>query len=82
MTSQDASSDSEQQGIIVNGEQVPDTPSGISLLDLLNRRGLDPKEASGLAVAVNEEVVHRSAWKGTMLGEGDRVEIVGATQGG
>ena len=82
MTTQDASFDSKQQGIIVNGEQAPDVPPGISLLDLLNRRGLDPKETSGLAVAVNEEVIRRSDWKGTMLGEGDRVEIVGATQGG
>ncbi len=36
----------------------------------------------GVAVAVNEEVVSRSAWEVTELAAGDRVEILRAAQGG
>ncbi|MFD5427863.1 sulfur carrier protein ThiS [Streptomyces sp. NPDC127084] len=37
---------------------------------------------SGVAAAVNEEVVPRGEWQVTALGEGDRVEILTAVQGG
>lgn len=37
---------------------------------------------SGVAVAVNESVVPRGRWATTTLGEGDRVEILTAVQGG
>ncbi|MFJ7082280.1 sulfur carrier protein ThiS [Streptomyces griseus] len=37
---------------------------------------------SGVAVAVNESVVPRGRWAATTLGEGDRVEILTAVQGG
>ncbi|MFI6105105.1 sulfur carrier protein ThiS [Streptomyces sp. NPDC093595] len=37
---------------------------------------------SGVAAAVNEAVVPRGRWAGTLLGEGDRVEILTAVQGG
>ncbi|WP_240139164.1 sulfur carrier protein ThiS [Streptomyces sp. MUM 178J] len=37
---------------------------------------------SGVAAAVNETVVPRSAWSGTVLAEGDRVEVLTAVQGG
>ncbi|MFD7610286.1 sulfur carrier protein ThiS [Streptomyces sp. NPDC059828] len=37
---------------------------------------------SGVAAAVNESVVPRSEWPGTPLGDGDRVEILTAVQGG
>ncbi|OJF10598.1 sulfur carrier protein ThiS [Couchioplanes caeruleus] len=36
----------------------------------------------GVAVAVNGEVVPRSAWPGARLSEGDRVEVLTAAQGG
>jgi sulfur carrier protein len=36
----------------------------------------------GVAVAVNDDVVPRSAWAGTRLADGDRVEVLTATQGG
>ena len=36
----------------------------------------------GIAVAVNGEVVPRSDWPGTPLADGDRVEVLSATQGG
>jgi len=37
---------------------------------------------SGIAVAVNGEVVRRGAWAERRLRGGDRVDIVGAVQGG
>ncbi|GAA4923119.1 sulfur carrier protein ThiS [Streptomyces coeruleoprunus] len=37
---------------------------------------------SGVAAAVNETVVPRSQWAGTVLGDGDRVEVLTAVQGG
>ncbi|GAA3216286.1 sulfur carrier protein ThiS [Actinocorallia longicatena] len=36
----------------------------------------------GVAVAVNDEVVPRTAWATTPAAEGDRVEILTAVQGG
>ncbi|MER5712898.1 MULTISPECIES: sulfur carrier protein ThiS [unclassified Streptomyces] len=37
---------------------------------------------TGVAAAVNEAVVPRSEWAATLLGEGDRVEVLTAVQGG
>jgi sulfur carrier protein len=36
----------------------------------------------GVAVAVNSEVVARSAWGTTRLAPGDRIEVLRAAQGG
>jgi sulfur carrier protein len=38
--------------------------------------------ARGIAVALNGEVVPRSAWDATGLEAGDRVEVLTAAQGG
>jgi sulfur carrier protein len=38
--------------------------------------------ATGVAAAVNGEVVPRRAWPGTVLNDGDQVEVVTAVQGG
>ncbi|MFG3493681.1 sulfur carrier protein ThiS [Streptomyces sp. NPDC047928] len=37
---------------------------------------------SGVAAAVNETVVPRGQWAGTLLADGDRVEVLTAVQGG
>ncbi|MER6508019.1 sulfur carrier protein ThiS [Nonomuraea sp. NPDC001636] len=37
---------------------------------------------TGVAVAVNDEVVTRSSWETTALGDHDRVEVLTAVQGG
>ncbi|MFG1944631.1 sulfur carrier protein ThiS [Nonomuraea sp. NPDC048826] len=37
---------------------------------------------SGVAVAVNDEVVTRGAWETTALRDSDRVEVLTAVQGG
>jgi sulfur carrier protein len=38
--------------------------------------------ASGVAAAVNGDVVPRGSWAATALGDGDQVEVVTAVQGG
>ncbi len=37
---------------------------------------------SGVAAAVNGEVVPRGRWGATVLGDGDQIEVVTAVQGG
>ncbi|MER6447712.1 thiamine biosynthesis protein ThiS [Streptomyces venezuelae] len=37
---------------------------------------------SGVAAALNETVVPRGQWPDTVVGDGDRVEILTAVQGG
>ncbi len=38
--------------------------------------------ATGVAAAVNGEVVRRAAWESTLLAAGDQVEVITAVQGG
>lgn len=52
-----------------------------TVVELLASLGIDPNRR-GIAVAVNENVVLRSQWAATVLHDGDRVEILRATQGG
>ena len=65
--------------ITVNGESVSLTAS--LLPDALCEMGYDP-EQPGIAVALNMSVVPRSEWNEVELGDGDRIDIVGARQGG
>ncbi|MFF2653357.1 sulfur carrier protein ThiS [Streptomyces sp. NPDC058045] len=62
----------------VNGEQRA-VPAGTALDALVAGLSAAPK---GVAAAVNESVVPRAEWSGTVLGDGDRVEILTAVQGG
>ena len=63
----------------VNGERRRlDAADVRGLLAVL---GLDPA-GRGLAVARNGELVPRSSWETTTLAPDDRIEIVGAVQGG
>jgi sulfur carrier protein len=64
--------------VTVNGG-ADDLPEGMSLNDLVARLG---RGRSGIAVAVNDEVVPRSRWSSVQLSDGDRVEILTAAQGG
>jgi len=43
--------------------------------------GIDP-DTSGIAVAINDEVVRRTDWERWRLAPGDQVEVVRAVQGG
>lgn len=64
--------------VVVNGEArtVADTST---VADLATVLGAGP---SGVAVTVNDEVIARSAWSTTAVRDGDRVEVLGAMQGG
>ncbi len=66
--------------VVVNGEPAQ-VASGTTVSALLSGLGHDPAGA-GVAVAVNGEVVPRSAWPAAELGEHDRIEVLGAAQGG
>ncbi|MFI8994836.1 sulfur carrier protein ThiS [Streptomyces sp. NPDC053542] len=64
--------------VSVNGEPR-EIPGGLPLDRLVATL---TTAASGVAAAVNEEVVPRSQWAATPLGDGDRVEVLTAVQGG
>ena len=49
--------------------------------DLIARLNL-PADGRGIAIAVNDTVVSKSRWAEHKLNDGDRIEIVRATQGG
>lgn len=66
--------------IEMNGEQI-ELRDGASVADAVAASGADPNQR-GLAVAVDGEVVSRREWGETTLGEGQRVEVVQAIQGG
>ena len=63
--------------ITVNGEPRELTGTVDDVLDAL---GIDARR--GMAVAVDAEVVPRSAWSTTQVSDGARIEIVTAVQGG
>ena len=66
--------------ISVNGEsrELPAPPTVGSLLDAL---GIEPRRR-GIAVAVDAEVVPRTAWDAHPLRDGAKVEVLTAIQGG
>lgn len=66
--------------ILLNGEKS-DVRPGEPLSAALSRLGLDV-DVRGVAVAVDGEVVPRAAWESFALGEGARVEVLTAMQGG
>ncbi|MFQ5954808.1 MAG: sulfur carrier protein ThiS [Kiloniellales bacterium] len=65
--------------ITVNGERRPF--KGQSLRALIAEMGIGP-ERRGVAVAINDQVVPRAGWDGTVPEPGDVVEIVQPMAGG
>jgi len=65
--------------VAVNGEER-ELAEG-ALAALLRELGVDSAR-SGVAVAVNGEVVARAAWDVRELRDGDQVEVLTAVQGG
>ena len=65
--------------VSVNG--VTRLVSAASIPELLREVGHDP-DRRGIAVAVDGEVVPRAEWARRPLRAGDRIEVVGAVQGG
>jgi sulfur carrier protein len=64
----------------VNGRDLA-VEGGTTLAQLVALSGYDP-DRPGVAAALNDEVVPRSAWPDRVLTVGDRVEVLGAAQGG
>ena len=62
----------------VNGEPR-EAPAGATVAQVVATVTGQP---SGVAAAVNGEVVPRRAWPATTLQDGDQVEVVTAVQGG
>jgi sulfur carrier protein len=67
--------------LLVNGEtrELPDT---LTVAELVAGEAPGVVGGRGVAVAVDAEVVPRSAWTRTRLEEGQHVEMLAAMQGG
>jgi sulfur carrier protein len=66
--------------VIVNGRPA-EVAAGETVAGVLAGLGHAPG-GPGIAVALNGEVVPRGAWATTSLGDHDRLEVLGASQGG
>ena len=66
--------------IRVNGEEI-EVRLNLSVYELLVALELDPAQ-SGIAVAVDSEVIPKTEWQGRELRENSDVEIIRAVQGG
>ncbi|GAA1508167.1 sulfur carrier protein ThiS [Streptomyces albidochromogenes] len=64
--------------VSVNGE-IREVVAGTTLGALVATLTRAP---SGVAAALNETVVPRGQWDSTALGDGDRIEVLTAVQGG
>lgn len=64
--------------VSVNGE-TRQVPPGTTLQEVVATLSTAP---SGVAAALNESVVPRRRWPSTPVGDGDRVEVLTAVQGG
>jgi sulfur carrier protein len=67
--------------IVVNGE-AQEVAEGSTVADLVEQVAMPGEGRRGVAVAVDAEVVPRSAWRDTELSEGQKVELLAAMQGG
>jgi len=64
--------------VLVNGERT-ELDAGTTVAALLARLDVPDR---GVAVALDAEVVPRSAWERTVVPDGAHVEVVTAVQGG
>jgi sulfur carrier protein len=60
--------------------QLVDLPDNATLLDFLIAVNLH--EATGLAVAVHQNVISKSNWTSHVLNHNDEIMVIKATQGG
>ncbi len=66
--------------MLLNGRRS-ELHTGATVADALAHLGLD-RDARGVAVAVDAEVVPRSSWESLVLPADAHVEVLGAMQGG
>jgi sulfur carrier protein len=65
--------------ITVNGKRH--MAESLTLVALLRENGIT-ENSTGVAVAVNSNVVPKRAWDSVRLSDGDVIEIINAVQGG
>jgi len=65
--------------ILVNNKSC-ELPAIATVADMLDRSGV--QNTSGVAVAVNSDVIPRDSWPTHELRENDKIMIIKATQGG
>ncbi|HLU44389.1 MAG TPA: sulfur carrier protein ThiS [Natronosporangium sp.] len=66
--------------VTVNGRER-EVAAGSAVADLVTEL-VGSADGRGVAVALNGEVLPRSAWSTTQINAGDRLEVLTATQGG
>jgi sulfur carrier protein len=67
--------------IFLNGEPQ-ELPDALTVAELVERAAPELGARRGVAVAIDAEVVPRSAWERTTIAQGQRVELLAAMQGG
>ncbi len=65
---------------LLNGEAC-ELQEGACVSDAVNAAGAPP-DGRGVAVALEGDVIPRGVWDATLVGEGQRVEVLQAVQGG
>lgn len=68
--------------LVINGTPRESEASDIESLFRIEAEETGVESPQGVAIALNGRVVRRRDWAQTQLGDGDRVEIVRAMQGG
>lgn len=66
--------------VFVN-EKAVEVSEPADVVRVLETVDVEP-DRRGIAVAINERVVRRTEWSEYSVSEGDRIEIIQATQGG
>ncbi len=66
--------------IVLNGTEK-DLDDNIYIIDLIKKFKIS-NDKSGVAVALNNDVISKSEWKRVKVKENDRIEIIQAVQGG
>ena len=67
--------------VLINGTAT-EIADGTTVAEIVERLGPRGARRTGVAVARNGEVVVRGEWDSTKLRQDDRVEVLGAIQGG
>ena len=65
--------------LVINGEEYPDIPDGLTVSGLLRQLNLPSKK---IAIERNREIVSKSKFETTILCDGDQLEIIHFIGGG
>lgn len=65
--------------IFIN-EELQEFPDPLNITALLTK--MNVPSVTGIAVAVNNQVIKRDKWDSSLLSDNDRILVIKATQGG